>query len=280
MKVVLITGASMGIGRHCAARLAARGDHVYGTSREPASVEAVDGVNLVRLGVASDESVRGCIDTVLEREGCIDVLVNNAGFGYGGAVEETSVDEARHIFEINTLGILRMCQAVLPAMRQQGQGHIVNISSLGGLMAMPFQGLYNASKFALEGLSEALRMEVRPFGIHVTLVEPGDVSTQFTRNRLMTTASRQSPVYRQQQTKTMAIVEQDEAGGISPARVAELVEKVISRRAPRRRYVAAHRLQRLAAWLDGVLPQAMMEYLIMDHYDMDRRRSAPAGGRS
>src|SRR5258708_5663628 len=181
--VVLVTGASSGIGAIAAAFLAERGYRVYAGAR---SAVTAAGVEPIALDVSDDASVTRAIEAILAKEGRLDILVNNAGFGIAGAIEDTSIDEARAQFDVNFFGVLRMCRAVLPAMRPRKAGYIVNIGSIGGLIAIPFQGFYSASKFALEGFSEALRLEVRPFGIHVVLIEPGDHRTSFTPNRRST----------------------------------------------------------------------------------------------
>jgi NAD(P)-dependent dehydrogenase (short-subunit alcohol dehydrogenase family) len=183
-KVVLITGASSGIGRAMAELLASRSYRVFGTARNPDHVTAVEGVELMPLGVRDDASVAARVETVLGRAGRIDVLVNNAGYAVVGAVEETSPSEAQALFDTNVFGVLRMVRAVLPAMRRQGSGTIVNTSSVLGFLPGPFMGLYASSKHALEGLSESLDHEVRGFGIRVVLVEPNFTKTQIGANAI------------------------------------------------------------------------------------------------
>ena len=233
MNVALITGASSGIGAACAAFLAAQGYRVYGGSR---SAVTAAGVEPLALDVSDDASVARAIETILAKEGRLDILVNNAGFGIAGAIEDTSIDEARAQFDVNFFGVLRMCRAVLPGMRQQKTGYIVNIGSIGGLIAIPFQGFYSASKFALEGFSEALRLEVRPFGIRVVLIEPGDHRTSFTQNRRSTAQSGEGSAYRDRFHRAIARMAADEQGGPGPEGVARLLLKVVSHPHPRLRY--------------------------------------------
>src|SRR2546422_6503660 len=173
-QTVLVTGASSGIGQATAQLLAERGHRVFGTTRKPGAAQA-SGFTMVGLDVRSDDSVRGCVDQVLSQAGRLDVLVNNAGYTLMGAAEETSVAEAKAQFETNFFGVVRMVNAVLPGMRAAGAGKIINISSLAGNTAIPFSAFYSATKFALEGYSESLWYEVSPFGISVSLVEPGFV---------------------------------------------------------------------------------------------------------
>ena len=181
-QVVLITGISSGIGQATARLLAERDFSIFGTARNLSGVEAIPGVEVLPLDVRSDESVNTCVDTALKRAGRLDILVNNAGYGLSGAVEEVAVEEAKAQFETNFFGVVRMVKRVLPIMRRQGSGQIINISSGLGLVALPFIGFYSSSKFALEGYTEALRHEVKPFKIKVSLVEPGFVHTQFRNN--------------------------------------------------------------------------------------------------
>jgi NAD(P)-dependent dehydrogenase (short-subunit alcohol dehydrogenase family) len=179
-KVVLITGASSGIGRATAELLASRGYRVVGTARDPDHATPVQGIEMLPLDVRDDTSVACGVETVLRRAGRIDVLVNNAGY----AVEETSPSEAQALFDTNVFGVLRMVRAVLPAMRRQGSGTIVNTSSVLGFLPGPFMGLYAGSKHALEGLSESLDHEVRGFGVRVVLVEPGFTKTRIGANAI------------------------------------------------------------------------------------------------
>src|SRR5690348_3813106 len=177
-KVALVTGASSGFGQVTAARLSAQGFRVFGTSRAPAHNEA-SSVELLPLNVDSEASVEMCVQTILGRTGRIDLLVNNAGFAQGGALEENSLEDAWAQFDTNVFGVLRMLKAVLPAMRQQGGGQIITVSSLLGVVAMPYLDLYASSKFALEGMIEGLYHELRPFHIKVSLVEPTFFRTKF-----------------------------------------------------------------------------------------------------
>ena len=174
-RVALVTGASSGIGAAIATRLSSVGLRVFGASRRPSG----DGIEHVPIDVNDDESVRTGVDSVLDAAGRIDVLVNNAGYLCAGAIEEIPLADAKAQFETNYFGAVRMTLAVLPAMRERRSGHIITVSSLAGRIPVPFWGHYNASKFAVEGLMETLRHEVRPFGIKVALVEPGSIKTPF-----------------------------------------------------------------------------------------------------
>ncbi|HWY24102.1 MAG TPA: SDR family oxidoreductase [Nevskia sp.] len=266
--VVLITGASSGIGRCCAEYLHRRGFRVYGTSRRaPESSEAAASYRMIALDVTTDESVQAAVALILEREGRIDVVMNNAGDGIAGAVEDTSVEEAKRQFETNFFGALRVCRAVLPSMRARGAGLIVNVSSLGGLLGLPFQGLYSASKFALEGMTEALRMELRPFGVRAVLIEPGDFRTGFTAQRRPVEAAAGS-VYAGHFGKALATMERDEAAGADPLAVARLLERLIATRAPRVRYKVGGFAQTFTIGLRKVLPQKLVEYLMMKLYGL------------
>jgi short-subunit dehydrogenase len=265
-KVILVTGASHGIGRACANRLAIEGHHVYGTSRHPENVNELKNLNILAMDVNSDESVDALINEVVGLEGRIDVVINNAGFGIAGSIEDTSVEEAKSIFETNFFGLLRVCRAVVPKMREMGQGKIINISSLGGRIGLPFQGLYSATKFAVEGLSEALRMEVRQFGIAVTVIEPGDMRTNFTDNRRYTKGSMDSSPYAVALKRTMNVVETDERQGSSPEQVADLVARLVSRRSLKVRYSTGSLLQRGAAFVKQIVPGKFFEWALMKYY--------------
>ncbi|GAB3468643.1 oxidoreductase [Massilia terrae] len=180
--VVVVTGVSTGIGRATAQRFAAYGAKVYGTVRASALASPIPGVTLLDMDVRDADSVRRAIQVVMEREQRIDVLVNNAGVSLVGAVEETAIAEAQSLLDVNVLGLLRTTQAVLPHMRDQGSGKIINVSSVLGFLPAPYMGLYAASKHAVEGLSESLDHEVRQFGVRVVLVEPAYTKTSFDAN--------------------------------------------------------------------------------------------------
>jgi NAD(P)-dependent dehydrogenase (short-subunit alcohol dehydrogenase family) len=262
-RVVLITGASSGIGACCATFLSQRGYCVYGASR---SARTAPGITPIELDVTDSTSVSQSIETVLAREGRLDVLVNNAGFGIAGAIEDTSVEEAVAQFEVNFFGVVRMCRAALPVLRQQRSGYIINIGSIGGLIAIPYQGFYSASKFALEGLSESLRLEVGPFGVHVVIIEPGDHRTSFTENRRSTHASVQGSAYLERFEKAIARMAADEQGGPAPDGVARLVHKVINHPNPRLRYTTGPAAQRAAIWLKRSMPYAVIEKIMKAYY--------------
>ncbi|HHR85111.1 MAG TPA: SDR family oxidoreductase, partial [Candidatus Acetothermia bacterium] len=264
--VVLITGASSGIGAACAQRLAAEGDRVYGTSRHPGDETDASGVQILAMDVNSDESVAAAIEQIVRAEGRIDVAVNNAGFGIAGAIEDTSIEEAKALFETNFFGMLRVCRAVLPVMRAAHSGTIVNTSSLGGRIGLPYQGLYSATKFAVEGMSEALRMEVRQFGIHVTMIEPGDFRTGFTRNRRYVAAAQEDSAYKGSFERTIKVAENDEQGGSSPEQIARLLVRILRTRSPKVRYSVGGISQRSAAVLKQILPSRVFEWALMKYY--------------
>jgi NAD(P)-dependent dehydrogenase (short-subunit alcohol dehydrogenase family) len=261
-RVVLVTGASSGIGRACAELFAARGYRVYGASRRPVASALVEPIS---MDVRDEASVQGAVRGVIEREGHVDIVVNNAGIAIAGAIEDTSIEEARDQFDVNFLGVLRVCRAVLPLLRDQRAGYIVNISSIGGLVAIPYQGLYSASKFALEGLSESLRLEVGRFGVHVVLVEPGDHRTGLTGNRRKTAASESNPAYRDRFHRAIERMAADERNGPEPEAVARLLLRIVNNSRPRLRYTTGPFPERAAIWLKRLLPYSLVEKA-MDFY--------------
>ena len=180
-KVVLITGASSGIGFDAARTLARQGHRVYAAARRVDRMEPLkaDGVVPIGMDVTDETSLPDGVGAVLAAEGRIDVLVNNAGYGYFGAIENVPLEEARRQLEVNVFGLARLCQLVLPVMREQGSGRIVNISSVAGKAVLLFGGWYHVSKYSVEALSDALRMEMKPFGIDVVLIEPGGIRTDW-----------------------------------------------------------------------------------------------------
>lgn len=266
-RVVLIAGASSGIGRICGEYLAGKGMIVYGASR---SLQAGNGSAFaaLRMDVTDDDSVQRCVQTIHQEQGRLDVVINCAGYGVAGAVEETSPEEAMAQFDTNFFGAHRVCRAVLPIMRQQRSGIIINISSIAGLLAVPFQAFYSASKFAMEGMTEALRMEVRPFGIRVVLIEPGDFKTDFPTNRKNSSASQQSDVYRKSLERCVDVMKKEEQQGKVPYPVARLVERIIDMPSPRLRYTVGPFGERIGPKLKSVLPYRLYELLFMKHYKL------------
>jgi len=265
-RVALVTGASSGFGRAIASALHERGYRVFGTSRNPAGAAGGTGQALLELDVDSDASVASCVAQVADRAGRIDVLVNNAGFGHAGALEDTNLDEARRQFETNFFGMHRVCRAVLPHMRARRAGRIVNLSSLAGLVTVPFQGMYCASKHAVEAYTQALRMEVKPFGIHVAMIEPGDYATGFTAGRRLATAAAGDSPYAERCQRAVRKMAEDEATTTDLSPVVRAVLAAVESRRPRLRYPVASPTQRLLVGLRHVLPAAVFEHLVMDHY--------------
>ncbi len=263
--VVLITGASSGIGQACGEHLAKSGWRVFGTSRNAASVApgastTSGSVEMVMMDVENDESVQNCVDGVLAKAGRIDAVVNNAGISIMGSVEDTSIEEAKAQLETNFFGVLRVCRATLPILRKQGGGHIVNISSLGGLIGLPFSGLYSASKFALEGVSESLRMECRQFGVRVVLVEPGDFRTNITARRRTVRAAETNDAYRAAFEHCKRKQDQDEANARTPEAVAHVVARILEDPNPRTRYAVGMFTQTMVVPLKRILPQRVFEW--------------------
>ena len=201
-KVVLITGASSGVGQSTARLLSQNGYKVFGTSRNPAGTAGIANVKMLALDVTSDDSVAACVKVVANDTGRIDVLVNNAAYELAGALEEISIEEAKAQFETNFFGVMRMVKAVLPYMRHQKQGQIINVSSLSGVSSIPFMGIYSASKFALEGYTDALRIEVRPFNIHASLTEAGFLKTPMMNKRQVSAAQLKEYELRRQRAFT------------------------------------------------------------------------------
>jgi short-subunit dehydrogenase len=265
--VVLITGASSGLGRSAAKHLASQGCRVYGTSRganHPTPGALPFYPVIIPMDVRDDSSVKAAVDFVLEQEGRIDVTVNNAGLGLSGPVEETTIEEAKAQLETNFFGLHRVCRTVLPTMRRQRSGLIINIGSIGGRVAIPFQGFYSASKAAVALLTEALRMELRPFGVDVVLIEPGDFRTGFTANRLA--VGQGGSVYAERCGKAVSVMEKDEQNGADPLELAILLSKIIESGKPGPRYMVGMTSQKLVARLKSILPASVFERIISSYY--------------
>jgi NAD(P)-dependent dehydrogenase (short-subunit alcohol dehydrogenase family) len=264
-KVILITGISSGFGKQTAELLAAAGHKVYGTIRSEA--EKVEGVTYLKMDLMNYDSIRLAVASVLEKESKIDVLINNAGMHTGGPIETSPVENIKLQMDTNFLGMVNLTREVLPVMRKQGGGTIINFSSIGGLMGLPFQAFYSAGKFAIEGFSEALRMEVRQYNIKIVLINPGDFHTNNSANRrnfLAPTGS--GDPYNEQYLKTMAIIEKDEAGGWEPGVLAKKLVSIVECKNPHQRYIIASFEQKLAVALKYILPGKLFMMILADHY--------------
>jgi NAD(P)-dependent dehydrogenase (short-subunit alcohol dehydrogenase family) len=271
-KIALVTGASSGFGHLTALSLAARGYRVFGTSRREHPTPA-NGVEMLRLDVKSDDSVRSCVEQVMAQADRIGVLVNNAGQIHASVVEETSVEQAKDIFETNFWGAVRVTDAVLPIMRRQRHGHIINISSLAGLVGTPGQAFYSASKFALEGYSEALSLEVEQFNIAVSLIEPGFFKTHLHREMQRGALTSDDYVTLRQTLETTLAVAIEQ--GDDPHKVAEVIARIAGTKSPRLRYRVGHD----SVWiprLRTLLSHKLFRRGMRRRFNMDK----PASGRS
>jgi NADP-dependent 3-hydroxy acid dehydrogenase YdfG len=240
---VLITGCSSGIGRATAARLAASGHRVYATARKLDAIAdlAASGCRTLALDVTDEKSMRDAVAAVEDAEGAVGVLVNNAGYSQSGAVETLDLDDVRRQFETNVFGLIRMCQLVLPGMRRQRSGRIINLSSMGGKLTFPGGGAYHATKHAVEAISDALRFEVKGFGVDVVVIEPGLIKTQFAETaRATVDESRDGPYASFNEAVAAATVDAYEGPlsrlGGGPDAVAKTIEKAITAKRPRTRY--------------------------------------------
>jgi NAD(P)-dependent dehydrogenase (short-subunit alcohol dehydrogenase family) len=262
--VVLVTGCSSGIGKACCDRLA-DGRRVYGASRTPCAAEAW---TYVAMDVTDDASVERAVEEVVRREGHIGALVHCAGISLAGAFEDTTVEEAGRQFDTNFFGTVRVVRAVLPVMRRQGAGKIIVIGSIGGLIGLPYIGYYSASKFALDGLMQALRMEIKPFGIEATVVHPGDFNTAISTNQIVCRNAGAGSAYDAACQRTIDIYDTGVKQARSADVVARRIESLLSRRRLPVRSVLGSPTEVLAVWLKSVLPARGFEYLFRKSYKL------------
>lgn len=244
--VVLVTGATSGIGRSIARLLCENGFHVYGAARHVEDFSPMQSghyggfVKLLTMDVRDQDSVLEAVRAVIKTEGRLDILVNAAGMGIAGAVEDTSAEEAALQMDTNFLGTLRVIRAVLPQMRGQGRGLVVCVSSVAGWVPVPFQAMYSCSKYAVEALAQALRVEAAPFGVRTTVIEPGDTRTGFTNARRFTKETSVNKAYRTMCERALYSMTVSELKGRDPVTVARMVFKVIQKsRPPVRKVVGA-----------------------------------------
>ncbi|OYU83195.1 MAG: short-chain dehydrogenase/reductase [Flavobacterium sp. BFFFF2] len=265
-EIVLITGASSGIGQATARLLAQKGYKVYGTSRNAMNGHSEPFEFLV-MDVKNVQSIQLAVDQLLEKEGRIDILINNAGVGITGPVEETPLDAMRDTFETNFYGPLAVIQAVLPAMRQQQNGLIINVTSIAGAMGLPFRAAYSATKSALDIISEGLRMEIAQQGIQLCTLAPGDVATNIAASRYHAPLVKGSP-YEMSYGATLHQMNEGVNAGVAPAVIAQKIVDIIQQKAPKVHYYAGAFMERLSLVLKRFLPDKMFEQLLKNHYKL------------
>ena len=264
-KTVLVTGASAGIGRATAILLAQSGYNVYGAARRTEKMEDLKnyGIKPVALDVTKDESVKACIEQIFKEAGSIDILVNNAGFGSYGALEDVTMQDAKYQLDVNVFGAMHLTQLVLPKMRENKYGKIVNISSVGGKIAFPFGGWYHASKFAIEALSDAMRSEVKQFGIDVIVIEPGGTKSEWgdiAVESLMRVSGK--TVYGGLVAAVQKSFTQMTGNIPEPIVIAKLIKKGIEATKPKTRYVGGY-MAKPMLFLRKILSDKMLERIIM-----------------
>ncbi len=265
-KVVLITGGSSGIGKSIGEYLSDRNFKVYGTSRNPQN-QTNSKFPLVALDVTKVETIKDAVASILEKEGRIDVLLNNAGVGITGPLEETPDIEIKRAFDTNYFGPLNVIKAVLPHMRKQGAGLIINITSIAGYMGLPYRGIYSASKGALELTTEAFRMELKDFNIQMTNVAPGDFATNIAAGRFHAPVIKGSP-YETSYERTLNIMNDHVDHGKDPQEMAKAIYKIINTKNPRGHYKVGEPLQKFSIALKRILPDKVYEKILLKHYKL------------
>lgn len=265
-QVVLITGASSGIGRAIGEFLHEKGYKVYGSSRNPKYKER-NGIHFITLDVTDKNSITAAIDGVMKREQRLDFLINNAGKGVAGAMEEVPEEEIKKVFDVNYIGVLRVINTVIPIMRKQKSGMIINITSIAGYMGLPFRGIYSASKGALELTTEAYRMELAPFNIKMTNIAPGDFATNIAAGRYHTPVYEDSP-YKTKYQESLNEMDADVEQGLNPMRMAKKVYRVMRRKNPSIHYKVGRFIQKISIALKHILPDNFYEKMLMNYYKL------------
>ncbi|KAF2340814.1 SDR family oxidoreductase [Flavobacterium tistrianum] len=265
-KVVLITGGSSGIGKSIGEFLHHKGFVVYGTSRNPEKV--LNSVfPLVALDVRNSDSIKNAVNRIIETSGRLDIVINNAGVGITGPLEEIPTEEIRNNFETNFFGPIEVMKAALPQMRKQNSGLIINVTSIAGYMGLPYRSVYSASKGALELITEALRMEVKAFGVEITNVAPGDFATNIAAGRYHAPVIKDS-AYEKVYGDVLATMNDHVDAGSNPNEMAEAVYKIIQTKKPNVHYKVGAFMQKFSIVLKRALPDKMYEKMLMNHYKL------------
>lgn len=265
-KVVLITGGSSGIGKAVGEFLLQKGFTVYGTSRNPERISN-SLFPLLRLDVRNADSIQKAVAEIIEKSGSIDVVINNAGVGITGPIEETPIEEIKNNFETNLFGPIEVMKAVLPTMRNQKSGLILNITSIAGYMGLPYRGVYSSSKAALEIISESISMEVKSFGINVVNVAPGDFATNIASGRYHAPIIKGS-AYETAYGNTLRQMDEHVDSGSNPNQMAFAIYQIISEKNPKGHYKIGDFMQRFSIVLKRILPDRMYEKMLMNHYKL------------
>lgn len=266
-KVVFITGGSSGIGKAVGTYLQEKGFIVYGTSRNPERVASQVTFSLLKVDVTSPASITVAIQEIISKENRLDVVINNAGVGITGPIEETPDDEIKKAFDTNYHGPLHVMKAVIPQLRKQGSGHIINVTSIAGYMGLPYRGIYSATKAALEITTEAYRMEVKQFGIKIINIAPGDFATNIAAGRYHAPVLDESP-YKEAYGNTLKMMDAHVDGGEDPTQMARVIYSIINNPKPKIHYKVGAFLQKFSIVLKRILPDKMYERMLMKHYKL------------
>ena len=263
-KIILVTGGSSGIGKAIGEYLADKGYTVYGTSRD-ISKYPESKFRLLTLDVTNNDQINSCINQIINLEGRIDVLINNAGVGITGPLEETPEEEIHKHFKTNLYGPINMIKAVLPFMRKERNGLIINITSIAGYVGTPYRSIYSAGKAALDLISETLNMETKEFKINVVSIAPGDYLTNIPKGRFHSPVKEESP-YKNSYKKGLETMNKHIDSGADPKIIGKLVYKILNSRNPKKKYLSGSFIETLAPFLKFILPQRLFEYIVMNNY--------------
>lgn len=262
-KVILVTGASAGLGEFLANYLADKGHIVYGTSRTVQ--QGNNRFKALSMDVCSSTSIQVAVETILNKEGRLDIVINNAGLGLANPFEHTPLTDIDRLLDTNVKGVVRVCQAVLPIMRKQGGGKIVQISSIASEFGLPYRGLYCASKAAVERYTEALRLEVRKFNIHLCLVQPGGIQTDINKNRMVAAVPADSP-YKDSFQRCYDIINASVSQGYPLAPFGPALDRIIAASSLKPRYRVGKWTEKFSVALKRLLPSSVFEFILLSHY--------------
>lgn len=268
MKTILITGATLGIGNSIALYLSRNNYYVYATGRNIIDKQDTANLKWLYLDVSDSETIKKAIDQIINKNTTIDVLINNAGIGCIAALEEISQEMTKEVFEVNFFGLLEVSQQVIPYMREQKSGYIINISSLGGLFGLPFQGVYSASKFAVEGLTESMSMELKQFGIKCVLIEPGDYKTNIHQSRKI--CIHKNSAYYKYANHVSQQMNESVLEGNEPNEIAKLILKILKTKKPKLRYTVGAFMQKITKNVKKIVSNRFFEKIIMNHYQIPK----------